>query len=160
MTEPQIVRGASPTLWDERLPERFWARVQLSQMGCWQWLGSLRPQGYGYIRFDGEQWRVHRLAYTKLIGEIPESSVLDHLCRNRGCVNPAHLEPVPNRTNVLRGVGRTALQARQTHCIHGHEFTPENTYNPPGKTTRRCRTCRHLETVRRWGPRGRKEAGR
>jgi hypothetical protein len=111
---------------------------------CWNWTGAL-DNGYG--RFQGgprgsKVHRAHRLAYELLVGPIPEGLVLDHLCRNRRCVNPDHLEPVTNRINVLRGEGWAASRARQTHCIHGHEFTPANTYVDPKRGTRGCRECR------------------
>lgn len=111
--------------------DRFWSRVDKNGPGgCWLWTGRLHD-GYG----DIEVWRggyrkrtpVHRLAYEALIGTIPDGLHLDHLCRVRSCVNPAHLEPVTIRENIRRGVGATAMNARKTHCKWGHEFTPDNT---------------------------------
>jgi len=82
----------------------------------------------------------HRFAYEALVGPIPEGLKLDHLCRNRACVNPDHTEPVTDRVNTLRGFGPTAMNARATHCSEGHEFTDENTYlNQSG--SRVCLTC-------------------
>ena len=83
----------------------------------------------------------HRVVYEILVGPIPVGLELDHLCRNRACVNPDHLEPVTTRTNLLRGYSPWACRARQTHCKRGHEFTPENTYGT-GDGRRYCRTCR------------------
>jgi hypothetical protein len=83
----------------------------------------------------------HRLAYELFVGPIPEGQTIDHLCRNRPCVNPGHLEVVDMRTNLLRGSSPTAQNARKTHCKHGHEFTPENTALKQGRY-RICRTCR------------------
>lgn len=122
---------------------RVWDSIS-TQEDCWEWTGSLRPDGYGRIYFGGRDsgrvWRAHRLVYEVLVGPIPDGMTLDHLCRNRRCVNPDHLEPVPNRENVLRGIGITAENKRKTHCVRGHEFTPDNTYAHGSK--RHCRTCR------------------
>jgi hypothetical protein len=94
------------------------------------------------------------VAYELAIGPIPEGLTIDHLCRNRGCVNPAHLEAVTNRTNLLRGDGIAALNARKTHCKRGHEFTPENTY-VWREGTRACRAC---HTAQEQARRQKKEA--
>lgn len=120
--------------------EVFWSRVVRTE-SCWLWTGSHDEDGYGsYGRTNGSS-RAHRIAYELCIGPIPEGLTIDHLCRVRNCVNPAHLEPVDNRTNVLRGVGHTAINARKTHCKRGHRFTPENTYIEPARGVRVCRKC-------------------
>lgn len=121
--------------------ERLMARREVSPSGCWLWTGSLNTGGYGQLMVRaGVNRTVHRLAYQLLVGPIPQGLQLDHLCRTRSCFNPAHLEPVQARTNVLRGVGPAAANSRKTHCKHGHEFTPENTYLV--RTGRECRTCK------------------
>lgn len=120
--------------------DRFWSRVAIGgRYECWVWKGGTTSSGYG--RWGSKPARqAHRVAYELTRGPIPEGLVLDHLCRNRVCVNPEHLDPVTNRVNVLRGVGTSATNARKTHCDSGHEFTPENTIDRT-KGWRECRTC-------------------
>ena len=109
--------------------ERFWSLVDVYQpAGCWEWMGTRRADGYGVIKFGkNNQFRAHRVAYELLLGSIPADLPLDHLCRNRACVNPDHLESVNQRENLRRGYGFPGILSRLTHCMRGHEFTPENT---------------------------------
>lgn len=126
--------------------DRFWVKVNKSD-GCWEWTAHRHVSGYGMINIDRVPRYAHRVAYEMLRGEIPDGLQLDHLCRNRGCVNPDHLEPVTNRENTLRGrcgeVNAARMRAR-TRCKSGHEFTADNThvYIRNGRTTRHCRACR------------------
>lgn len=115
----------------------FWSRVTRGHVAdCWPWNGAMKASGYGIFR----KVRVHRVAFTLLRGPIPVDKTIDHLCRNRRCVNPSHMEIVTMKENTLRGNGITAQQARQTHCKHGHEFTPENiSYVKKGRTCKQCR---------------------
>lgn len=124
---------------DERLPERFWAKVQIAPSGCWEWTGAKVRDGYGSFRHTFSTLP-HRIAYRFLVGEIPEGYEVDHLCRNTSCCNPAHLEPVTPRVNALRSTNVAAHYAQRTHCKWGHAFTPENTAKVDG--TRHCLTCR------------------
>lgn len=92
--------------------ERLWQRVEKGE-GCWIWPDATNDAGYGQVHHQGRVVYVHRLAYEQLVGPIPEGLVLDHLCRNTRCVNPAHLEPVTIGENVRRGFeGRTTVTVR------------------------------------------------
>ncbi len=132
---------ASKRITLEQVIARFWKRVEKTDY-CWNWKGILTRSGYPHFSFHGEYANGHRFAYSMLRGPIPNGLVLDHLCRNRACVNPDHLEPVSLKTNILRGTGLAAINAKKTHCVRGHEFTPENTYR--SSSGRDCRTCRQI----------------
>lgn len=135
--------------------EKIVSNHEVSPEGCWRWTGAHRAGGYAVI-WDGERTRqAHRVAYEVAIGPIPEGLQIDHVkargCAHRDCVNPAHLEAVTCQENLRRGDGPSARAQRQTHCIHGHEFTPENTrFDDRGYRT--CRTCAR-ERWRRAGQR-------
>ena len=123
--------------------------------GCWTWLGFVNRRGYGRFFNGNTLVQAHRFSYEQYHGSIPEGCELDHLCRNTGCVNPAHLEAVSHRINILRGTSPAAQRARKHHCDHGHSFTPENTYTD-SKNRRSCRQC-HLLTEQKRRQRQRSE---
>lgn len=108
--------------------------------GCIDWTRSIRRDGYGRIFVGGAARLAHKIAYEVEHGPVRPGLHLDHLCRNPKCINPDHLEPVSPRENIIRGVGPTAINAAKTHCKHGHEFSPSNTY-VNGKGNRSCRAC-------------------
>lgn len=127
----------------------FWERVDRCghPASCWEWLGSIRPDGYGMYRGR----RAHRVSYELMKGEIGQGLTIDHLCRNRSCVNPDHLEPVTGVVNTMRGESPHAKHARQTHCKHGHEFTAENIIRRKGKPKgRECRVCFNARQRETW----------
>lgn len=121
--------------------ERFWEKVTESPTGCWEWQANRGPLGHGLFALTTDRpVAAHRYAYERLIGPIPDGLHLDHLCRNPPCVNPWHLDAVPNGVNVLRGDAPPAENARKSECVRGHEFDAGNTYiTPDGR--RMCRTC-------------------
>jgi hypothetical protein len=123
--------------------ERFLSKIEISLNGCINWTAYKDKDGYGTFGYKRGSYRAHRWIYAFLNGPIPEGFVTDHLCRNRSCVNPFHLEIVTPRTNLLRGENHVAKNAAKTACKYGHEFTPENTYILKKRTgfLRSCRTC-------------------
>lgn len=137
------------------LRERFWEKANKNgPLGCWVWTASKMNGGYGQvIIMNGKRGRpvpAHRVAWELANGAIPDGKYLDHLCRNRACVNPAHLQPVSNAENILRGVSPSATNKRKTHCIHGHKLTEDNIYRPPKRPhTRQCRSCIAIRLAKR-----------
>lgn len=128
----------------------FWARVTPTGF-CWYW-DRAAGNGYGYFTLAGIRGLAHRMAYEFLVGPIPEGLVLDHLCRTPLCVNPDHLDPVPQGENVRRGnAGRWGRS--KTHCPQGHEYTPENTVIHSNNGGRICRTCKNEAGRRRYAAR-------
>lgn len=137
-------RLSSPSILD-----RFWARVEKnpSPDGCWTWLGRVNNAGYGSIRIMGRAaspMLVHHFAYELLVGSIPQGGEIDHLCKNRRCVNPTHLEVVTHSENCKRGNSGLAWalhQRAKTHCPKGHPYDLFNTYYDKNGG-RQCRICK------------------
>jgi len=133
--------------------DRFWIRVDKNgpvpelrpELGpCWIWRGSVTPStGYGAFWWKNRLSTSHRFAYEREGATVPDGLNIDHLCRNRRCVNSSHLEAVTTQVNLLRGVGMSAQHAAQTHCFRGHPFDLLNT-RFDNKGRRHCRACKAL----------------
>lgn len=142
----QVGESAGLALSDERSAARFWAKVQPTGF-CWEWTAA-KSEGYGNFHHpNGKKVGAHRVAYQTLVGTPPEGTELDHLCRNRACVNPDHLEPVTHLVNSQRGqVGK--YNAIKTHCPQGHPYVDGNVkVSRIGQ--RHCRACEAARSARK-----------
>lgn len=110
---------------------------------CALWVGARHTGGYGVMVHNGRMVRAHRFSYEHFVGEIPEGMVIDHLCRVRPCVNPHHLRVVTRAENTFApgSLSISKFHREKTHCLNGHELTPDNTYRPPSGA-RLCRICK------------------
>jgi hypothetical protein len=123
--------------------------------GCWNWEGPFDQSSYGLAKIFRIHHRAHRLAYLLLVGEIPDGLVLDHLCRNHGCCNPKHLEPVTIHENCRRGLcfyTAVKIHGFKTHCPRGHAYSGDNLIirTWKGRKSRSCRACVNYSGREKW----------
>lgn len=153
LTHGYINEVCSHMLGRPNLETRFWAKVKKTK-GCWLWTGGKFQSGYGQFKYKTESVpkpkfkprKAHRISWELTRGLIPENKVVDHICRNRPCVNPNHLRIVTKKVNALENsLGPSAINHSKTHCNNGHEFNSENTYLY-GKNKRQCRICQKKNT--------------
>ena len=126
--------------------ERFETHIKKLDNDCWKWVGEInKDTGYGHHITSNDATKkdhlAHRYSYELYVGKIPKGLTLDHLCRNRWCVNPEHLEITTLKENILRGVSQAAINARKTHCIRGHQLSGNNLYITPKDSRRQCKKC-------------------
>src|SRR6267142_4962404 len=120
---------------------------------CWIWTGAIgKKNGYVYVNWAGKSQIAHRVVYILTGHSIPPRFTLDHQCRQRPCLNPDHLKPLTLANNVMAGEGIAAKNARKTHCVNGHEFTPANTYRVPSTGHRNCLRCQQIHNKARFTP--------
>ena len=130
--------------------DRFWKKVD-ADGDCWQWTACRDANGYGRFGIGSRVYYAHRVAWQILVGEISKGLVIDHLCRNKSCVNPDHMEPVTIGENVARGPARllsAQVRAKITHCPCGHPYDDVNTY-VTRRGERACRTCKNASSRKR-----------
>lgn len=122
--------------------DRFWSKVDFSGE-CWEWTARVSRNGYGQFTSGGKKLLPHRVSYEHFFGPIPDGLVIDHLCRNKSCVNPEHLESVTQKVNRERGHNAPcgSHNRSKTECLHGHPLDGENLYRKPNGE-RCCVTCR------------------
>lgn len=135
------------------MPLRLWVLADEDERGCWVVVRKV-ADSYGYVQLmvDGSLHQAHRLAYELMVGEILPGLQLDHLCRNRACINPYHLDQVTVKVNVQRGSAPRLSgerMASKTHCPHGHPYSTENTYVNETSGGRTCKTCRREKDKKR-----------
>lgn len=150
----ELKSGAHTSLKKGACIMRFLSKVRVEK-GCWVWTGRLMHKGYGqFSPTSKKNVRAHKFSYETFISKVPHGLCLDHLCRNRSCVNPEHLEPVTNRENLRRSnIAPAEINSRKTHCPKGHAYLGDNLRVRPNGS-RDCRAC-ELEESRRYNDKNR-----
>lgn len=135
--------------WIKGHADRFWSRTKPGANGCIEWTGLLTPCGYGRFWVGDTMRRAHRVVWVLVHGsDVPSGMTVDHLCRNRRCVNPAHLEAVPSAVNTLRGRTLSAANKAKTHCARGHELSGKNLVWRSKTDGSRYRVCEKCDSKR------------
>jgi len=132
----RYIVGMRPTL-----AQRVFQKIRITEAGCWEWQGAKMGNGYGKVNINRKTPPVHRVVYEMFNGPVPKHLDMDHLCRNRGCANPEHLEPVTRSENLRRGLGGT-----RSHCPRGHALVGENV-----GSRRNCLTCKRARRAEKRG---------
>ncbi len=137
--------------YDNLFVDRIKKKAITNEQGCWIVQTSLDQDGYYIASYRGKAVRAHKKIYIILKEEIPKGMVTDHLCKNRACCNPRHIEIVTSRENIRRGI---SANRNKTHCPKGHKFTLENTYiekaKPNHSSSRHCKICRSAVSKKQW----------
>lgn len=122
-------------------------------LDCWEWSGSISNQGYGRLTVGSRTDKTrrtrsaHRVSYETFVGKIPKGLVIDHLCKNRKCINPSHLEPVTIQENIKRG-DSGKFESSKTHCPKGHEYSEDNIYKYGN--SRNCKICMKTRSIKNY----------
>jgi HNH endonuclease len=134
----------------------YLSRCKPNPKGCLEYQGGRNEKGYSQVSVRNKRWALTRFVYTVTYGEIPAGHMVCHRCDNPPCINPAHLYTGTMAENARDSVEKVRhFHASQTHCKHGHEFTPENTYlakvpNRPDLIRRHCKECQRMAQRKRW----------
>jgi hypothetical protein len=136
-------------MFKQKTIERFYSNIFFNErIFCWEWKGLLNGDGYGVLKANNKTMRAHKFSYILHMGDVPEHKELDHLCCNKMCCNPEHLEAVTHRENVLRGLAPSAINYKKTHCKRGHILEGDNLYKDKDGG-RECRICRKTPQLNR-----------